>query len=246
MIRSVCIGAIFLTMVDMRGAVARAVAPLVAVPFVGCRSDGQQGPVGAPKRHATPRLPRGADGRLTYYASAYGPGVLAPTGWRCFGLYGSSGTTLVVTPSAHHAVDFFGDKPFTTPGPAVLLEYTYGGTSGRWGVAKAIARYFPEHLDFIHNNFNGLEVGPLPDGPSATDVVHYETNTVVRFTTPPDELGQGTEGFLAPDTRPVKGFVALILKPDGPDLLTVDVRLPLRTEALTAEILDTAQRSARH
>jgi hypothetical protein len=74
--------------------------PTVFVPFVGCRSDGQTGPLDAPKRRSKSVLIAAKDAQnLAYYQSAQGIGVLAPRGWQCFGLYGSGGDTLYVTPS---------------------------------------------------------------------------------------------------------------------------------------------------
>jgi hypothetical protein len=36
--------------------------------------------------------------RLAYYESGVSRGVLAPRGWFCFGVYGSSGSAFLVTP----------------------------------------------------------------------------------------------------------------------------------------------------
>lgn len=69
------------------------------VPFVGCRADGQVGPVNAPKGESRV-LPIAAEAaqRLAYYKSEQGFGVLAPRGWYCFGVYGSNGYALYVSP----------------------------------------------------------------------------------------------------------------------------------------------------
>jgi len=62
----------------------------ITVPFVGCRSDGQVGPVEAakgtsPSLSITPKETQ----QLAYYSLETGLGVLAPRGWYCFGTYGS-------------------------------------------------------------------------------------------------------------------------------------------------------------
>src|SRR5262245_60398919 len=74
--------------------------PTVTVPFVGCRSDGQVGPLEAPtgKSPSMTLAPETAR-RLAYYKSEYSFGVLAPRGWHCLDLYGSSGDTLYVSPN---------------------------------------------------------------------------------------------------------------------------------------------------
>src|SRR6266571_1097020 len=70
-----------------------------SVPFVGCKSDGQtdllEAPTGAAKEI---QAPAAFANRLAYYQAENGPGVLGPRGWTCFGVYGSNGETLYVTP----------------------------------------------------------------------------------------------------------------------------------------------------
>ncbi len=63
------------------------------VPFVGCKSDGQSGPVEAPVDEGrTVTVDADAEHRLSYYESETGFGVLAPRGWYCFGI-GHTGWT---------------------------------------------------------------------------------------------------------------------------------------------------------
>ena len=104
-------------------------AAQVTVPFVGCVSDGQTGPVAAP-RGATVAVPFSAEiAKELAYFSARGLGVLAPRNWTCFGQYGSAGDTLVVAPGA--------TSPHSSPfrGPEIHLASRMGDTSGRVTVA---------------------------------------------------------------------------------------------------------------
>lgn len=215
------------------------------VPFIGCPSDGQLGPQAAPKSRRTPVLPSASARQLAFYAASDGPGVLAPRGWHCFGVYGSNGSGLVVAPQKLIPREFFSQHQFRTNGYGVELAYDYGGTSGRWAVAEAIARYFPRHRSFIQENFHGLEVGPLPSGPYAHDSFSSRTDTLVRYTTPPRTKGEGTVWMLAPSSEPVEGLSMLVNEPDGPDLLRVNVRLPVAYKPLTSVILANAERAAR-
>jgi hypothetical protein len=74
-------------------------ATIVRVPFVGCRSDGQVGPRPAPKgANKIVRLDAVKSKRLAYYKSETPGGVLAPRDWHGFGTYGSSGSSLIVSP----------------------------------------------------------------------------------------------------------------------------------------------------
>ena len=215
------------------------------VPFVGCRSDGQLGPQRAPKARPTPLVPSSLARRLAFYAASDGPGTLGPRGWHCFGVYGSNGSGLIVAPERlpSSSVAFAGE--FKTRGNAIELAYDYGGTSGRWAVAEAIARYFPMDRNFIRENFQGLDVGPLPSGPYPHDNFSKRTHNLVRYTTPPLTKGQGTVWVLTPSAQPIHGLSLLVTNPDGPDLLRVNVRLGDAYRELVPVILDNAGRQAR-
>src|SRR5271165_7108068 len=77
---------------DVLPAPARSAEPASqAVPFVSCAGDGQTGPVAATADAGPlPRVPPAQASALAYYAFR-AVGVLAPLGWHCFALYGSSG-----------------------------------------------------------------------------------------------------------------------------------------------------------
>src|SRR5689334_20720696 len=109
---------------------------LQPVPFVGCPSDGQTGPISAPQPIGTPKLPARAAAKLAFCATDHAS-VLAPRGWHCIGLYGSSGQTLIVTPDRHQAEEFFASEPVSIHGPAVQMTVSEGGTSGRLSVIPA-------------------------------------------------------------------------------------------------------------
>jgi hypothetical protein len=144
-----------------------------------------------------------------------------------------------------NSADFFGQHHFSTKGSGVELAYNYGGTSGRWAVAEAIARYFPKHRNFIEQNFKGLDVGPLPLGPYPGDTFSLRTDTLVRYTTPPLTKGAGTVWALAPAAHAVQGLTMLVSDPDGPDLLRANIRLPDADGRLAEIILDNAERQGR-
>jgi len=241
--RQVLIGAVVSSLVTVPSH-AQHKAAAMRVPFVGCRSDGQVGPRRAPKARNTPVLPSDVAKQLAYYAASDGPGVLAPRSWYCFGVYGSNGSGLVVTPKKLIPAAFFKQPQFRTKDYGVELAYDYGGTSGRWAVAEAIARYFPRHRDFIQHNFQGLEIGPLPSGPYPDDRFTQRTDKLVQYITPPMTKGAGTTWVLAPSAQPVQGLAMLVNESDGPDLYRVNVRLPHAYSSLATVILASARREA--
>jgi hypothetical protein len=210
----------------------------VAVPFVGCPSDGQQGPQAAPTSGKSPRLSARAAAKLAYY-STFDAGVLAPRGWHCIGLYGSSAESLIVTPERHNAEEFFQDNAIIR-GPVVHWSHSFGGTSGRFIVVPAIARYFPRYLPFVleMKKLNAdLDFGPLPAGPRKGDAISRRTSDYVRFTTPAGRRGEGTHSWLVPGDLPIEGSRKIVGPPDEPDLVSADTRLPRSLSGLAEVIL---------
>ena len=229
------------------GALA-ASAPLAAatraVPFVGCPSDGQVGPLPSPASSKVPRAPESQAARLAYYAMGEGEvglGILAPRGWHCVGLYGSDGKVLIVTPDKHSAEEFFAASKAGLRSPAVEVRFSFGGTSGRYAVMNAIGRYFPGRRDYLRQmEKEGLVFSPLPTGPFVGDRIRARTPTRVRFTTPANRKGEGTDWRLAPGREPVEGILIILDGEDGPSLLGVNVRLPPSQRGLTETILSSA------
>ncbi len=220
---------------------AFAVTPVAAgaaqtVPFVGCPSDGQQGPVAAPKGQpkALDIEPAAAKG-LAWYQARYGAGALAPRGWKCFSLYGSSGTTLAIAPSGK-----LDDSSQPIAGPAVVLTDDDGGTSGRFDVAKIAARVFAEKEKAFVDSVIAEGVEPkanFPAGPYPSDKLTYKTPTLVEFATPAGKDGLGTADRLAKGALPTLGVAKLVGAADAPDLLLLSVRLPAAQADLTPAIV---------
>lgn len=210
---------------------------LVQVPFVGCPSDGQQGPQPVPGSGAVPRVPAAAAAQVAYYAISE-LGVLAPRGWHCVGLQGSNGSTLIVTPEAYSVRDLL-EQASPLRGPAVQISLSFGGTSGRFEVAKVIARAFPASMAFARRvAAEGIDY-PLPHGPYPTDHMVRLRRTAVAYTTPAGRGGLGTESRLAPGDRPIEGLAILWTGYDV-DLLKLDVRLSAAQAGLARPILNAA------
>ena len=213
----------------------------VAVPTIACPSDGQQGPRPPARRRLTaPRLPSAAAARLALYVSGE-LSVLAPRGWNCLELTGSDGTLLIVTPERRSFEDIHDLR-----GPAVQLSLSFGGTSGRFAVAEAIARLFPHHMEFARRvEAEGMFDQPLPSGPFPADRLERVSANIVRFTTPPGAAGLGTVSRLVPDAEPIEGTVILLGNGEEmPDLLQLSVRLPANDPGLASLIIDQVGRNA--
>lgn len=217
----------------------------VSVPFVGCQSDGQAGPRPAPNGQA-PALEVDAKSTqlLAYYSSAERFGVLAPRNWHCFGTYGSGGEHLYVSPERIDAKMLFSDKWGGFLGPAIQLDYRYGGTSGRFAVADVIARVFPAYKWFAIGVMKELISPRFSFGPYPDDALTYKSKTVVEYNTPAQTDGLGTLSSLKKTESPIQGVVLLVER--SPDLMQLAVRLPPDLNGLTPAIIHQVEREAEH
>jgi len=208
------------------------------VPFVGCKSDGQVGPLDAPKSksphvHVTASLAE----RLAYYQAEDGFGVLGPRGWHCFSTYGSNGSSLYVSPTPISGAELFSDDWKGLTGPAIQISTMIGDTSGRFQVAEVIARVFPAHLDFVEAVISEKirPASDFPRGPYPDDKLVYRNKEVVEFVTPPNTEGLGTQSRLLKNGDPITGAATLV--GEGPDLVQVSIRLPAELRSLAPAIV---------
>lgn len=217
----------------------------ILVPFVGCRSDGQLGPKAAPNRtsksvHLSPE----AAEKLAWYQGSEGPGVLAPRGWFCFATYGSSGSTTYVSPQPLTRRMLLSEHWKGLDGPAVELSYEFGGTSGRFSVADAVARSFPAYKAFVQSVMSeGFTLDKIPTGPFRTDNVQYKNDHTVEFTTPAHLQGLGTQSRLLPSGSPISG-VNLLTGADT-DLVSLSIRLPAGSGSLAPAIAGQVEQANR-
>lgn len=213
-------------------------APVVRVPFVGCSSDGQTGPEPAPKGASKAvQIDAGTAQKLAYYKDEYTIGVLAPRGWYCFGVYGSNGSILFVTPQPLKRNDLF-STTWRITGPGIQVLERSGETSGRFDVAQFIARVFPAHEAFVqHVIKEGLVPGTaFPFGPYPNDKLIYKSDSMVEYQTPAHSEGLGTMSRLQASGYPVSG-VAILQGQMPPNLLFLAVRLPPDINDLTSHII---------
>jgi hypothetical protein len=179
-----------------------------------------------------------AAGRLAYYESK-DLGVVAPRGWRCFGLYGSNGSILIVTPEPP------GDllKPGAgLKGSAVQLSVSLADTSGRFEAAEVAARLFPSRKAFaLRVMAEGLEPkSSFQFGPFPTDTIRRYGATTVAFETPANTVGMGTKSRLVPNGDPIHGLA--MMSPDN-DLTVLVVRVPNEQRDLAMAIADAVRKA---
>jgi hypothetical protein len=160
----------------------------VSVPFVGCESDGQIGPLEVPvgKRRNVSITGRAAE-RLAFYQAGNGFGVLAPRGWYCFGVYGSGGDAIYVSPQPINRSELFSLNWAGSTGPVVRFERSYGETSGRNNVAEIIARVFPAHKAFVAGvrALFDQPASEYPSGPYPTDKLNTRVTKSSNTKLPP-------------------------------------------------------------
>lgn len=206
---------------------AAAQTTLVPIPFVGCKGDGQVGPEAAPRGGIKRvQIDAAAAPRLAYYKAASGPGVLGPLGWFCFATYGSNGSTLYVSPTPLSSAVLFSDQWKGFTGSAIQLSVSIGDTSGRFAVARMIARVFPSRSRFA-NEVARERIEPADDfkhEPFPADRMTYRSRNVVEFETAAGQPGLGTGSWLTVNGRPIRGVAILV--GETPDLVQLSMRLP--------------------
>ena len=206
---------------------ARPTGPMAAhVPFVGCPADGQAGPVNPPhEKDKLVSIPLDLAQEFAYY-SAGNSGVLAPRGWHCFEVYGSSGGALFVAPGQFDSATIFSGAWPGFTGPAIELSNTSTDTSGRFEAARTIARAFPAQMEFVRQvEAEGIdEDAPYPAGPFPTDTLKYINRDAVEYLTPPNERGLGTLSKLKVNDGSIMGVA--ILRLEKGSLIQLSVRLP--------------------
>lgn len=189
----------------------------VPAPFVGCASDGQMGPQPPPATGETPLLSKRDAALLSWYAFS-DQGVLAPRGWHCFGLYGSAGSSLIVTPEPHGA-ELLNQS---LKGPAVERVFRFSSTSGRFDVADAAAGLFPTARQFVRGVAAEEMAKIHPWKPTPADRIVSRTDKRVEFITAAGRRGLGTKGRMVPSADPIRS--AIFLDSEG-DLTAIHVRL---------------------
>jgi hypothetical protein len=210
------------------------------IPFIGCESGGQVGPLKAPNDKGEKlAVPAEVANRVAYYQAENGFGVLAPRGWHCYSIYGSSGSSLYVTPEPI-------DRNLKgVSGQAIQVRISYGDTSGRFEVAKIIARVFPAHIGFVHNVENEGIMEPAPSfrtGPYPTDKMTYRSKEIVEFETPPNAKGLGTDSMLRANSSAIRGVA--ILFGDETNLAQASIRLSPRDQDLIQPIMKQIEKEA--
>jgi hypothetical protein len=175
--------------------------------------------------------------RLAYYKAEGGFGVLAPRGWHCFSTYGSNGSNLYLSPVAMDGKEVLSSRWKGFSGQVIQVSASFGGTSGRFGVAGAIARVFPDRKQFVDDVISeGIEpASSFPSGPYPTDKLTYLSKNIVEFETPANSKGLGTDSMLLVNSSPVKGVA--ILFGEEPNLVKAAVRLSPENPSLVHAII---------
>lgn len=213
---------------------------MTQVPFVGCKSDGQDGPLAFLPKSALKAVDLSSElaGHLAYYKAENGSGVLAPRGWHCLSTYGSDGNSLFVSPEPINEKQLLVSDWKGFAGPVIQVADFSGDTSGRFTVAKIIARVFPDRMKFVGNVVSeGIQpASSFPAGPYATDEVQHRGKEIVEFETPANTKGLGSQSRLAINSSPIQG-VAILSGEEVPSLVQLSMRLPNSDQSLSRAIV---------
>jgi hypothetical protein len=126
----------------------------------------------------------------------------------------------------------------------IQLSLEIGHTSGRFGVARTIARVFPAYSDFVQRVIaEGIEpASSFPSGPYPNDHQTYKSKRIVEFQTPANTEGLGTSSRLQKTGSPIYGVA--ILFGQEPNLLQLSLRLTPETIDLVQTIIRENERQA--
>jgi hypothetical protein len=157
---------------------------------------------------------------------------------------GSGGDALEVSPRPEGSSVSFSSGRSGFAGPAIRLAARFGDTSGRFEVARTIARVFPAHTGFVERVMKEQLLPPsnFPSGPYPGDRLRYKTDRIVEYETPAQTDGLGTYLGLLKNNAPIRGVAMLV--GETPDLLLLSVRLPPDAVDLTSTIIQQVERQA--
>jgi hypothetical protein len=128
--------------------------------------------------------------------------------------------------------------------PVIQVVFTYGNTSGRFDVARIIARVFPAYKSSAYKFLEGFDsaTSSLVFGPYPRDSLTYKSDRVVEYKTPAQTDGLGTYSWLKKNGSPIEGVAMLVGQ--TPDLSLLSVRLPAELVGLTSVIVHQFERDA--
>lgn len=213
------------------------------IPFVGCASDGVNGPAAAPEGEpVSASLTAEIARSLAFYKAANGTGVLGPQGWHCFGTVGSGGANLYVSDEAFGRNKILGADRSKFAGSAIEVFSFEGASNGRFAVAEVIARLFPAWQWFADDLVKRESRPPFPPSPYAADKITRKSDSIVEYQTIANDHGLGNRGWLDANASPVDGVA--ILTGSTPDLRMLNVRLPREQQSLVPVIVSEFERNA--
>jgi hypothetical protein len=218
--------------------------PLVRVPLVGCPSYGPTGLMSVAKdADKAVQISASAAAKLAYYKSEWNPGVLAPRGWKCIGMSGTTGVVLVVLPQDLKTNDLLSLARRDIVGPAVQVRQSDKNRFSREWIAKVCAKVFPKYKTFTKSLIKEMDLLPASDfpfGPFPSDKLIYKSDRTVEYRTPPNLKGLGTMDRVKAYTRPIQGVAILKGQPDT--LMFLAARLPADMDELAPSIIQQAER----
>jgi hypothetical protein len=160
-------------------------------------------------------------------------------------VYGSNGSALYVSPEELTASEVLSTEWKGFAGPAIQVSENIGDTSGRFNVARVIARVFPAWKPFVERVIaEGIEpADAFPFGPYPADKLTYRSQSMVQYETAADDDGLGTESRLRKNDHPISGLAILVGQ--TPDLVYLAVRLSPEASGLTSVVIRQLERDAK-
>ena len=163
------------------------------IPFVGCPSRSDGGPITPSGEPIKANIPENIANKLALYVNVFNLAVLAPRGWKCSGWQSVGGNSISIYPSSSSLHE-------TSVVSIASTAYTNG-------IPNKYVLYFPTIMTMKAALNEAAAWGETPDQYIIkryfSDHITYIDKTTIEFVTPANHVGLGDTLLSNPDVKPV-------------------------------------------
>ena len=174
-------------------AFAQPVTAASTIPFVGCPSDSDGGPITPTGEPIIANIPEDIANKLALYVNVFNLAVLAPRGWKCSGGQAVVDNSISIYP------------PSSSPHNTSVISIAHVAYTNR--IPNKYVLYFPTIMTMKAALNEAAGWGQTPDQyiikRYLSDRITYIDKTTIEFMTPANHVGLGNALLSNPDDTPV-------------------------------------------